>query len=104
MTVTENGPYRVEGSIPLAKQTIVADAQGGSRDWQEGSAIETPATYDLCRCGHSANKPFCDRTHLKINFDGTEVASREPYADQVDVFEGPVMDLTDAQPLCASGR
>ena len=35
ITVTENGPYQVEGSIPLAKQTIVADEEGGSRDWLE---------------------------------------------------------------------
>ena len=104
ITVTENGPYQVEGSIPLAKQTIVADEEGGSRDWQQGEPIQAPETYRLCRCGNSSNKPFCDNTHLKVRFDGTEVASREPYVEQVDVFEGPAMDLTDAQPLCASGR
>jgi hypothetical protein len=27
-----------------------------------------------------------------------------PYLEQAEVFEGPTMDLTDAQPLCASGR
>lgn len=102
--VTRNGPYQVEGSIPLAKQTIVADEEGGSRDWEEGPPIEAPATYRLCRCGHSSNKPFCDDTHLKIKFDGTEVASREPYVDQAQVLEGPAEDLTDAQALCASGR
>ena len=104
ITITKNGPYQVEGSIPLAKQTIIADAEGASREWREGESIAAAASYELCRCGHSANKPFCDSTHLKIAFDGTEVASREPYVDQAEVFEGPAMDLTDAQPLCASGR
>lgn len=104
ITVTKNGPYQVDGAIPLAKQTIVADDEGGSRDWEQGAPIEVPPSYRLCRCGHSSNKPFCDSTHLKIKFDGTEVASREPYVDQVEAFEGPTMDLTDQQSLCASGR
>lgn len=92
------------GAIPLAKQTIVADAEGSSRDWREGEPIRAPSTYELCRCGHSANKPFCDTTHLTIKFDGTEVATHEPYVDQAGIVEGPEMDLTDAESLCASGR
>jgi CDGSH-type Zn-finger protein len=104
VTVIKNGPYRVEGSIPLAKQTIVADDEGGSRDWQQGEQIEAADAYSLCRCGQSSNKPFCDGTHVKIDFDGTEVASREPYTDQAEMLSGPAIDLTDAQSLCASGR
>jgi CDGSH-type Zn-finger protein len=26
---------------------------------------------ELCRCGQSANKPFCDGTHAAVDFDGT---------------------------------
>jgi CDGSH-type Zn-finger protein len=104
ITVNKDGPYRVEGSVPLAKQTIVADAEGASREWRQGEPIKAPSTYELCRCGQSSNKPFCDGTHEKIGFDGTEVASREPYVDQAELFEGPALDLTDAQSLCASGR
>ncbi len=76
ITVTRNGPYVVTGRVPLAKQTTEADAEGQSRDWQHGPEFEVAETYSLCRCGHSSHKPFCERTHLKIGFDGTEVASR----------------------------
>jgi CDGSH-type Zn-finger protein len=104
ITVTRNGPYLVQGRIPLAKQTIESDSEGGSREWRQGEAFDVSEEYLLCRCGQSSNKPFCDGTHLKVGFDGTETASRAPYLEQAEVFEGPAMDLTDAQPLCASGR
>lgn len=41
---------------------------------------------------------------MKVGFDGTETAPRAPYLEQAELLEGPTMDLTDAQPLCASGR
>jgi CDGSH-type Zn-finger protein len=31
-------------------------------------AIDTKETMALCRCGGSANKPFCDGTHWHIQF------------------------------------
>jgi CDGSH-type Zn-finger protein len=104
ITVTRNGPYLMQGPISLARQTIESDSEGGSREWRQGEVLEVSDVYRLCRCGQSANKPFCDSTHLKIAFDGTETASRAPYLEQAEVVEGPAMDLTDAQPLCASGR
>jgi CDGSH-type Zn-finger protein len=104
ITVTENGPYDVEGSVPLSRQTIVADDDGYSIDWRTGETLPTGDTYDLCRCGHSANKPFCDKSHLRVGFDGTETASREPYLEQAGEEEGPIVTLTDAEPLCAFSR
>jgi CDGSH-type Zn-finger protein len=104
VTVTENGPYLVSGDVPLAKQTIVADAEGGSEAWAEGEAVAHRANYALCRCGASQTKPFCDGSHQKIGFDGTETASREPYLGQAQAFDGPVLQLTDAEGLCAFGR
>src|SRR5690606_28827529 len=60
--------------------------------------------YALCRCGHSANKPFCDDTHEQINFDGAETASHAPYAEQAKLFDGPAMALSDVPALCAAAR
>jgi CDGSH iron-sulfur domain-containing protein 3 len=57
ITSMENGPNRVE--IEGASYRVV-------RDGRE-ETIERPIIV-LCRCGHSANKPFCDGTHNKIGF------------------------------------
>ncbi len=104
VVVAKNGPYLVTGGVPLAKQTIVSDAQGNSEEWKEGPPVKTEDSYALCRCGHSKNKPFCDGSHTKARFDGTETASHAPYREQAQVMEGPAMALTDAQVLCAFAR
>ena len=104
ITVTRNGPYLVEGSVPIARQTIVADDAGNSVGWRQGEQLETRAEHALCRCGQSANKPFCDDSHLRVGFDGTETASRDPYLTQATEQDGPTLILTDAEPLCAFAR
>jgi len=104
ITVTRNGPYLVEGAVPMARQSIGADAQGDSREWQEGESFETQETFALCRCGQSASKPYCDGSHVRVGFDGTETASREAYDVQATEQVGPTVTLADAQPLCAYAR
>jgi len=102
--VTKNGPYLVSGNVPLAKQTIITDVEGYSLSWAEGKHYPARAEYALCRCGHSAGKPYCDGTHAEMGFKGTETASREVYLDQAKRLNGPDLILTDALSLCASGR
>jgi CDGSH-type Zn-finger protein len=104
VTISKDGPYMVTGAVPLSRQTIATDSEGGSERWEEGDTFAVRETYALCRCGHSNNKPFCDGTHANIGFDGTETASREPYLKQAKVLEGPVLSLSDAEGLCAFGR
>ena len=38
----------------------------------KGNAFATAPVFSLCRCGQSKNKPFCDGTHLDIDFDDTK--------------------------------
>ncbi len=38
---------------------------------QEGKVLREDTRVALCRCGQSANKPFCDATHRKIGFRTT---------------------------------
>jgi CDGSH-type Zn-finger protein len=72
--------------------------------WQKGKVYDTPAKYALCRCGHSNRAPFCDGTHAKIDFDGTETAVRSPFSAQATIFDGPSLALLDARSLCADSR
>jgi CDGSH-type Zn-finger protein len=104
VVVTKNGPYLVTGTVPMARQTIIADKEGGSEQWRESHPFPPQESYALCRCGHSQTKPFCDGTHKKIGFDGTESASREPYRAQAQLTEGPALALSDAESLCAFAR
>jgi len=102
--VTKNGPYLVSGGLPLSEHHIVTNAEGDSLDYREGKKHPAPAHYALCRCGQSGSKPFCDGTHGKVHFDGTETASREPYLEQTETIDGPTVRLTDAESLCAFAR
>ena len=65
ITPTENGPYKVEGPVQLV------DPEGATIDVPPGRAIF------LCRCGGSANKPFCDGSHSRIGFQGAIAAVAE---------------------------
>jgi CDGSH-type Zn-finger protein len=104
ITVSKNGPYIVSGSVPVAVQTIGVNSKGYSTEWVEGRAFASSPQYALCRCGQSKTKPFCDGTHSKVGFDGTETASRAPVAQQANVLDGPAMQLLDAEVLCAFAR
>ncbi len=102
--VTQDGPYLVSGDLPLSEQWIVTNAEGDSLEYREGKKYPAQPQCALCRCGQSGNKPFCDGTHAKVRFDGTETAGHEPYLKQAETIEGPTMLLTDQENLCAFAR
>jgi len=74
--IIKDGPYRVTGGLPLFEQIIVTDEAGHTRELVDKKEYPLQENYILCRCGASKNKPFCDGTHMKICFDGSETASR----------------------------
>ena len=49
-----NGPLSVRGNLEIISGT--------------GRVVARLVSAKLCRCGGSANKPFCDGTHAKIGF------------------------------------
>ena len=54
VTPQPNGPLKVSGAIEIMSGT--------------GRTINRTTTAAHCRCGASANKPYCDGSHKKIGF------------------------------------
>jgi CDGSH-type Zn-finger protein len=83
VAVWENGPYAVRGDVRVAGQTV------------------TRCT--LCRCGASANKPFCDGSHVAAGFKATgELAPPESLPDWDEAGPLTVAALADG-PLKVDG-
>jgi CDGSH-type Zn-finger protein len=67
--VSRDGPINMSGDIEIVSATgeVLAEAK---RVW-------------LCRCGASANKPFCDGSHSKVGFkDAGALAEAKPRPDE----------------------
>jgi CDGSH-type Zn-finger protein len=56
VTIFNNGPIRIEGDITIVDTAGQEFGLGGR------------AAIGLCRCGLSANKPFCDGAHAAGGF------------------------------------
>ena len=53
--IVPNGPYAIKGGAELEDV-----------EWGTGASQEH---FDICRCGHSKNKPFCSGAHWDHHFD-----------------------------------
>ncbi len=88
IVIEQDGPYRVEGGIPLVNKIQVVSEYGEPLTWKTGERIPTDDVYQLCRCGHSKTFPFCDCSHFEINFDGTETADTHTFEERMRILPG----------------
>ncbi|HEY5336753.1 MAG TPA: CDGSH iron-sulfur domain-containing protein [Rhizomicrobium sp.] len=51
---THNGPLCIEGNLEICAAS--------------GRTVSRETKAFLCRCGHSADKPYCDGSHMKAGF------------------------------------
>ena len=51
ITIVENGPYVVNGSVPLLEEVITP--VGGHREYRVRRTFPATQTYALCRCGRT---------------------------------------------------
>jgi CDGSH-type Zn-finger protein/nucleotide-binding universal stress UspA family protein/nitrite reductase/ring-hydroxylating ferredoxin subunit len=102
--ITPNGPYQINAELPITPKRKVLSDQGEPLTW----ATEDPIPHDtptwLCRCGQSGHKPFCDGTHAKVGFVGTEVASTDSFVAMEKVYDGSGLKVHRVGSICQHSR
>ena len=99
--IQKDGPYRVFGAVPLKEMAPVQTFNGEPIDWHTLRELPVPTELcELCRCGKSKNKPFCDKSHETVGFNGSEPASRKPYLERAQKHVAADDLLADDGPLC----
>lgn len=72
IAVLEDPAIGVSGPLYAKGGIIVED--------ENGRPYECRNRQTLCRCGHSANKPFCDGAHASARFDDGQIVPRKTKA------------------------
>lgn len=85
ITCTPNGPYLVK-DLPSLRNS-------------RGTDLPQKSVMALCRCGGSANKPFCDGTHARNGFSDARVSERAD--ERRDDYRGRRITVHDDRRLCA---
>jgi CDGSH-type Zn-finger protein len=86
---TPNGPYLVRQLEDLKTS--------------RGEGLPVKPVVALCRCGGSANKPFCDGTHTRNGFSSARLSDGS--ASGPDDYRGRRITIHDNRAICAhAGR
>jgi CDGSH-type Zn-finger protein/uncharacterized Fe-S cluster protein YjdI len=93
--VHENGPLAIEADLRLRGE------------------VQLSPRATLCRCGQSANKPFCDQAHTAAGFTATgepatgsfkSLASRNGPVDVMPLRDGPLQVVGNLELVSGTGR
>ena len=69
--------------------------------WRDRSrSREAKPKVALCRCGASSNKPYCDGSHASVDWDDTDNAPDDTYAERAKRYGGDGMEVFDDRPTC----
>jgi len=77
ITVKSNGSLRIDDPNSVIE---MVDGEGNRYD------LTGKTAFSLCRCGASANRPFCDGSHKRIEFQAPDSAVKpaQPALQTVD--------------------
>ena len=121
-----DGPLYARGDLEIVSGSIVGGpsasghAASGEGATEGPTVLWTDTRVALCRCGASANKPFCDGSHAEVEFfepglpEAVALRDDPALADSPRlrihlrpngplVLEGPVRILAADRSVCASG-
>jgi CDGSH-type Zn-finger protein len=88
----------------MLRMRPVVSADGSNVGWERRGSFPDGGDVELCRCGASSTKPFCDGSESRVGFDGTEAADRGPGDERRAAYGEPPMVLTDDVTLCALAK
>jgi CDGSH-type Zn-finger protein len=100
ITSRPNGPLLVHGQVPLVRKSAVSSEHDEPLTWRTSEPLTSAASYALCRCGNSSNKPFCDGTHATTGFDGTETVADGGYGGRAKTLGGTGITVRDDRSIC----
>ncbi len=105
LIIDTKGPYFVYGTPPFRQEIIEPDEEGEAWNYKEGITFQPDSEpIAICRCGHSASKPYCDGAHTQAEWDPTLTADHKPLLEDANVYDGPRLELTDNPKYCIHAR
>lgn len=98
INVVPNGPLAVTGDVALYRRRAVESEHGEPLAWETTEQLETGDRVLLCRCGRSADKPFCDASHRGA-FEAEDGAG-STYDERAKVLGGVGVTVRDDRSIC----